>query len=110
MHVLLPCLCLGCSIWWSSLPELGQTISQPSSGLDIEGLREAINAASQEVGEASAYKEMIEAAEGAQNTEPREALSELPEYKSARAIAVMIGSIALAVILTGVAAKIREAY
>lgn len=31
-NVLLPCKCVGCSIWWASLPELSQTISQPSAG------------------------------------------------------------------------------
>ena len=64
LNVLLPFLCIGFSILWSSLPELSPTMSQSLAGLDIEALRETINASSQEIGRAT---DVLEAAEVAQN-------------------------------------------
>lgn len=55
----------------------------------------------------SVSADVLEVADGAQSEGTREALSEPPESHSAKAktVAMNIGAIALAVILTGAAAK-----
>ena len=53
----MPCLYIGVAIWAASLPEIIQPLSKSTAPLDIEGLRETINASSQEIGRPSVCKE-----------------------------------------------------
>lgn len=120
-------LCIGSSIWWASQPELlnvSQIISKASAYPDIvDGIGEismirqhgleTIESAYKEILDTQMkmlenveQKEMIEAAvKESQNEDMHVASEGLPELKAVKAIAVLIGSSALAMILTEVAAK-----
>lgn len=112
---------------WASQPELlnvSQIISKASAYPDIvDGIGEirqhgleTIESAYKEILDTQMkmlenveQKEMIEAAvkevKESQNEDMHVASEGLPEFKAVKAIAVLIGSIALAMILTEVAAK-----
>lgn len=128
-NVLFLSLCIGSSIWWASQPELlnvSQIISKASAYPDIvivDGIGEismirqhgleTIESAYKEILDTQMkmlenveQKEMIEAAvKESQNEDMHVASEGLPELKAVKAIAVLIGSSALAMILTEVAAK-----
>lgn len=91
--------------------DLSQTITQPLPGLDTECLlhaKEALkntiqNSAGSSTSEQASKlvaKTVAEVAEAAQKERSLEELSKLPEQKSISEVAVLVGTIVLAVILT----------
>lgn len=126
-------LCIGYSIWWASQPELlnvSQIISQASTCPDLlDGIKERsmIRQHCLETIELS-YKEILDTEiQMLENLDQKEEIETavkefqkedmhlalvviggLPEFKTVKAIAVLIGSIALAMILTEVDVKISN--
>lgn len=116
MNVILPYLCVECSIWWALLPEVNLSLLlHPPTELEIweviEGMRNSLAVIidlEETLFPEEVINKMIEVVEGAQPERNVEGPSELQmpdqEYKE-ETLAILISSIALAMMLTFAAVK-----
>lgn len=91
LNMLLPCLYIGCALWWCNIPEVGQVISQGGTGdlgTAATGILEVENA-----------QQPLGGGEGQ--------LMRMPEEKSPRAVAIWIAAVVIMVTLTVVANKAK---